>query len=177
MLTAVPRAGHADLQQLGGNLSIGAGKLLLDGAPGGSLSFSAGFDYPVARDWRVGAGLGFHLLGTRNEVRGSFSAAVDYSEFETTLFAHWLPRHLGPVRRISLGPALTSARAALSAGAGGASFLDLAVEEIAPGLAAGVTIMPGGDAPVKAGLEIGLRRAYLRHDIWQVALARLAVHF
>ena len=183
-LAAAPA--HADLQKLGGMLSIGGAKLFVSdrdslsngGTPSGSISFAAGVDYPVASQWRVGAEIGFHLLGTRNVESGSFSASVDYSTFETSLLAHWLPQGLGPLRRISIGPSLLSARADVSAGAGGASFSKLAVEQVAPGIAASATLMPGGNALVRAGLEIGARTAFLDGGKrWTVGLLRLAIHF
>ena len=183
-LAASALPARADLQKLGGTLSIGGAKVwrvdktgVGRDAPSGSMGFAAGVDYPVASHWRVGPEIGFDLLGTQNVDRGSFSATLDYSAFEASMLAHWLPDRLGPLRRVSFGPSMMGARAELSTSTGGASFLDLPVDEVAPGWAASLTVLPGGDSVVKAGLEAGLRWAYLRHESWRVAVARLAVHF
>ncbi len=179
-LAAHAAPAHADLQKLGGTLSVGGAKVFLkhQDTPSGSISFAAGVDYPIAARWRIGPEIGFHLLGTRNVEAGSFSASVDYSTFEATLLAHWLPTTLGPLHRVSVGPTVMSVRADVSAGAGGASFTELAIEKVAPGVAGPLPLMPGGDALVKAGLELGVRSGWLdsKHQ-WTVALLRLGVHF
>lgn len=184
-LAACANPARADLQQLGGTLAIGGARVWRVArdtgekrdSPGGSIGFAAGVDYPVASHWRVGPEIGFDLLGTQTVERGSFSATLDYSAFEASMLAHWLPENLGPLRRVSFGPALMSARAELSTSTGGASFLDLPVSEVAPGWGASLTLLPGGSSVVKAGLEAGLRWGYLRHESWRIGMARLAVHF
>jgi hypothetical protein len=174
-------AARADIQKVGGTLAVGGAKLFLENGqetPSGSISFAGGFDYPITAQWRVGPELGFHLLGTRNVEAGSFTASVDYSTFEASLLAHWLPTQLGPLRRVSFGPTVMSVRAEVSAGAGGASFSELAIEEVAPGVAASITLIPSRDALVRAGLEIGARAGWLPNgDRWTVGLLRLGVHF
>ena len=67
------------------------------------------------------------------------------------LLAHWTPSMLGPVGRVSFGPALVSARAELSTSGGGAAFSKLAIEEVAPGLAVEATLMQTQPRPVRTG--------------------------
>ena len=45
-------------------------------------------------------------------MRGSLNATVDYSAFDLIAFTHWDLEH-GPFARVSLGPGLTHARAAI----------------------------------------------------------------
>ena len=137
---------------------------------------AAGLDYPVARALRAGIEVGFDLLGSRTVQRGSLFASVDYSAFEVAALAHWLPAR-GPVRRVSLGPALVSARGELSVTGGGAGFSDLAVHQTAGAVAAQVTLMPAKPAPVKLGLELGGRLAFLAGDDWTLLSARVTVHY
>lgn len=184
VLLAVPVPGRSGaLDQLGGHVSVGYGQLMLDRAPGGSISFTGGLDLPVRPTLRVGVDLGYDLMGTNSVDRGSLSATVSYSAFEAVAFAHWLPPHLGPVGRLSAGPMLMAAHADISAAAGGAGFGDLAVGETAPGVAGEITfvshsISPSGHAaPVRLGLQLGGRAAYLRHESWTVLSARLTVHY
>jgi len=95
---------RAAIQDVTGHVSLGYAKLFgVEDAPGGSLSVTGGLDHPLWRDVRIGAGLGFHLLGGRTVTRGSLFANVDYSLFEAVLFAHWKPPGLGPIGRISPG--------------------------------------------------------------------------
>jgi hypothetical protein len=142
--------------EMGGHLSVGYAKLSIANAPGGSVSMAAGLDYPVAGRLRAGLDLGYDLLGSRSVQRGSMFGTVDYSAFQVTAFLHWLPLR-GPVRRVSLGPALVSEHGDLSVTGGGASFSDLAVHETAGAVAARITLMPSKPAPVRLGLELGAR--------------------
>lgn len=170
-------AAAGGLRDVNGHLSIGYAKLFVDEAPGGSLSVTAGVDHPVARALRAGVGVGYHLLGSRTVERGSLFANVDYSLFEAVLVAQWIPERLGPVGIVSGGLALLSARAELSTSGGGAGFGDLAVEEVAPGLAVDVTLIRRTPAPVRVGLEFGSRVGFLDSETWTLATARLTIHY
>jgi hypothetical protein len=165
-------------ENLKGHLAVGYSKLFIADAPGGSFSVSAGIDAPLRRGLRAGINLGYHLLGSRSVVRDSILVAnVDYSLFEAIACVNWYPEHLGPVGIISVGPGVMSARATLSTGGGGAAFSDLAVEEVAPGVAADVTLIRRSSSPVRAGLELGGRVAFVEHETWTLLGARLAVHY
>lgn len=184
ILLALPAAVRASaLGQLGGHLAVGYGQLVISGAPGGSISFTGGMDLPVRPTLRVGVDLGYHLLGSSTVDRGSLSANVSYSAFEAVAFAHWLPRHLGPVGRVSVGPMLMAAHADISAAAGGAGFSDLAVGETAPGVAGEVTLIshanrPTGNAPpVRVGFQLGGRLGFVGHENWTLLSGRLTVHY
>ena len=159
-----------------GHLSVGYGKLVTTDAPGGSISVAAGLDYPVARTLRAGLDVGYDLLGSRTVPRGSLFASVDYSAFEATAFLHWLPQH-GPVRRVSVGPGLVNAHGDLSVTGGGAAFSDLAVHETAAAMAVQVTFMSAKPAPVRLGLELSARQAFLSGDDWTLLGARVTVHY
>ncbi len=172
-----PAAQASAFSEMKGHASIGFAKVFVDQAPGGSLSFAGGLDVPFAPSWRGGAEFGFSLLGTRNEIRGSLSATIDYSTFEALAYAHWIAHGLGPVERLSLGAGLMSARAEISSAGGGAAFLDLSREELVPAIALQTTLMPHSDAPVRAGLELGTRFGFLESETWTVFSARLAVHY
>jgi len=162
--------------RLEGHLSVGYAKLFASNAPSGSMSVGAGLDYPVVQNFRAGVDIGFDLLGTNSVERGSLAANVNFSEFDVAALIHWTP-HLGPLERVSVGPAFISARADLSTAGGGAAFSDLAVEQSAGGLVADVTFMQGPGRPVRLGLEAGVRKAWLRDTDWTVATARLTVHY
>lgn len=186
-----PRARALDLSEMEGHVAIGYAKLFADRAPAGSVSFASGLDVPLAGDWRAGFGVGVSLLGTRNEIRGSLSATIDYSTFEALVYGHWRAPNLGPVERVSIGAGLMTTRAEISSAGGGAAFLDLARDEIVPTIAIEATLMPRGPSPVRAGLEIGTRIGFLRDleiaattnnaaissEVWAVASARLAIYF
>jgi hypothetical protein len=175
---AAPSA-HAEgrIQKFRGQLGIGYSKLVGDETPAGSFSMSAGVDYPVSDGLRAGVSFGYDLLGGRIVERGSFVASLDYSMVEFLALAHWAPSSLGLLRRISLGPGLFSARADLSASAGGAGFGDLAVDEVAPGFALDGTVLQGGDSPVRIGIEVGGRMVFLSDDTWTMGLVRFALHY
>ncbi len=163
--------------KVGGHLSIGYGKLVTAEAPGGSISMSVGLDYPLMSTLRAGVDLGYDLLGSRTfPPRGSNSAGVDYSALGVTAFLHWLPQR-GPVRRVSLGPALVSAQGVLSVTSGGAGFSDLAVHEWAGAVAAQMTLMKAKPAPVRLGLELGGRAAFLKGRSWTLLSVRATVHY
>jgi hypothetical protein len=171
-----PASAHAGLAEWNGHLGFGYAKLFADQAPAGSLSLSAGADYPIASGFRGGVDIGYHLLGSRTLVRGSLFANVDYSVFDVALFAHWIPPS-GPIGRVSVGPALVSAHADLSTAGGGAAFSDLAVAQTAFGVAADITAISHSSAPVRVGLEIGTRVGFLDEENWTLATARVTFHY
>jgi len=179
LLCLVPASAAAGMrfQELAGHASIGYARLFIPHAPGGSISMAAGLDYPVARTLRAGLDLGYDLLGSRTVPRGSLVASVDYSAFELVAFLHWLPQRLGPVRRLSVGPAMLNAHGDLSVTGGGAGFSDLAVGETAAAAAAQITLMPERPAPVKLGFELGGRLAFLPGEDWKLFTARMTVHY
>lgn len=176
LLLPAPASAAVRLEDMGGHLSIGYGKLITTNAPAGSLSMAAGLDYPVAPELRAGIEFAYDLLGSRTVQRGSLFASVDYSAFEVAALAHWLPGY-GPVQRLSAGPALVSARGELSVTGGGAGFSDLAVHQTAGAFAMQVTLMQSKPAPVKVGLELGGCRAFLVGEDWTLLSARLTVHY
>jgi len=180
-----------DVQQFHGHLSLGYSRVFIDrherqdsdfhsdsDSPGGSLSVAGGVDYPMIGPLRLGADVGFALLGSRTVALGREVANLDYTLFEAALLAHWKPNRLGPVARISFGPALESARAELSTSGGGIPFSRLAIEKVAPGAALDVTLMKKSSrSPVLAGLELGVHAAFLPSETWTIANARLAIHY
>ncbi len=177
-LLALPRGGGAAaLEIVQGHLAVGYAQLVIADAPGGSLSITGGVDLPVARRVRAGVDLGYHLLGSRTVERGSLSSNVSYSAFEAVAFAHWLPEHLGPLGRVSLGPALVAAHADLSSAGGGAGFSDLAVGETAPGIAGQLSFISRAPSPVRLGLQLGVLAAFLSEETWTLLSARVAVHY
>src|SRR6185436_9258060 len=132
---AAPAGAEGRLQKFHGHLGVGYAKLVGDPAPGGSFTMNAGVDYPVGERLRVGLDFGYELLGGDIVERGSFVAGVDYSMVELLALVHFAPQRLGPLRRISVGPGLFAPHGDLSVSAGGASFSDLAVDEVVPGAA------------------------------------------
>ena len=177
-LLALPRGAAAGaIQVVQGHLSLGYAQLFIADAPGGNLSITGGVDFPITRRLRAGIDLGYSLLGSRAVERGSLSTNVNYSALQGVAFAHWIPEHLGPVGRISLGPALVNAHADLSAAAGGAGFSDLAVFETAPGVAAEVSFISRKATPVRVGLQLGYMGVFLSDEDWSLASARVTIHY
>jgi hypothetical protein len=176
LVAPAPASAAARFGEVGGHLSIGYTKLVTTEAPGGSISLSAGLDYPLTPRLRAGLDLGYDLLGSRTFTRGSYSAGVDYSDLGVTAFLHYLPER-GVVRRVSLGPALVSAHGTLSVTSGGAGFSDLARNEMAAAIAAQVTLMKAKPAPVRLGLELGGRHAFTTRDNWTLLSVRATVHY
>jgi hypothetical protein len=160
-----------------GNLAIGYARLFIPEAPGGSFSMGGGIDYPVASELRVGLGINYHLLGSRATQRGSLYANVDYSVLDVDLLLHWEPSGFGPIGRISAGPALVRARGDLSSSGTGAGFGDLAVDELAPGMALDLTLIPHSEKLVRIGLEVGTRVGFLESTTWTVATVRATFHY
>jgi hypothetical protein len=177
LLLAAPAKAEGPIAKASGHLALGYARLFIQDAPGGSFSLAAGADYPIANDWLVGATLDYELLGSRTVKRGSLLATVDYSMIDMVMFAHWQPPGLGPLGRVSVGPGLFGAHSDLSTAGGGALFSDLAVQEVAPGLALEATLMKRGQAPVRIGFETSLRMAFLESQTWTVATGRVAFHY
>jgi hypothetical protein len=160
-----------------GHVALGYAQLVTSGAPGGNLSVTGGVDLPVVPSLRAGIDLGYHLLGSRAVARGSLSANVSYSAFEAAAFAHWSPKHLGPVTRLSIGPALLAAHADLSAAAGGAGFSDLALDETAGAVAFEATAVKRAPSPVRIGFQVGALTAFLPGNTWTIISARVSFHY
>ncbi len=174
LLAAAPAAAAPSW---GGRLALGYGKLFLTDAPGGGFSTAVGFDYPARPTLRIGADLGYHLLGTRSVERGSSNASIDYSLLEVSLRAHWYPAHAGILHRVSLGPALMGARADISSSSSGLLFEDLAVSELRPGLALDFGLAMPGPHVVAVGIEAGIRTAFVRDASWSVGTVRLVFEY
>ncbi|HXJ69838.1 MAG TPA: hypothetical protein VNM39_13090 [Verrucomicrobiae bacterium] len=177
MSLAQPARAGIHLELWRGHVSIGYGYLFSDSlSPGGSISVAGGVDYPVATRWRVGPVIGIALLGSTDVTRGSVTAGLDYSMLDVALQAHWLPAS-GPITRLSLGPGVASARSALQVGAGGAGFLDLAVDELQPEIAFDVSTTPRSQHIVAVGLEAGVRWVPVERVNWTVTTIRLTIHY
>jgi hypothetical protein len=172
-----PARAGIHLEPWRGHVSMGYGYLFSDSlSPGGSISVAGGVDYPVATRWRVGPVIGIALLGSTDVTRGSVTAGLDYSLLDVALQAHWLPAS-GPITRVSLGPGVASARSALQVGAGGAGFLDLAVDELQPEIAFDVSTTPRSQHIVAVGLEAGVRWVPVERVNWTVTTIRLTIHY
>ena len=172
-------ASHASptLDALRGHLSAGFSKLFVEENPAGSISLGVGIDYPLSPSWRFGLEVNEHLLGGITSHLGSLYANVDYSVLETALLMHWRTDRLGPIHRLSFGPAVMSARAEISSSAGGFAFDSLAVGEIAPGVAFEATLISAKVRPVAVGFEVGGHAAFLKKDTWTLLSARLTFHY
>ena len=173
-VAAAPAHAGMKLENFRGHLSVGYGKLLVTDAPAGSISFSGGVEYPIASQWTTGIEIGYWLLGTRLEERGSLGAEVDYSAFEIQALARWLVP--GAPLEVSLGPGVMSARADLTS-VGVAGFDDLVVNETRPSASLSLTAIQRKPAPVRVGFELAGRVTWLTDDTWMLLGARLAVHY
>ncbi|HKQ59575.1 MAG TPA: hypothetical protein VJY35_17070 [Candidatus Eisenbacteria bacterium] len=172
-------AAAMQLSNVHGRMALGFSHVVssdTSGTPGGSLSFGMGLNYPVASRLRAGLDVGYHLLGSRTLVQGTLSSGIDYSVFEALALVHWTPRE-GGLFTISAGPGLFVARAALAATSVGAAFASQAVEETRVGGALTVAAMRRGSAPVRVGLEAGVRFIPLESTTWTVASARIALAY
>jgi hypothetical protein len=178
VLAATPRPAAAfEISRVRGHLAVGYGKLFIGEPPGGSMSMAGGVELPITDAFSSGIEVGYHLMGSHTELRGSLLADVDYSLFETSLLLYWTPPWRGPVGRISFGPGLYNARAELSASGGGAGFTDLAVDQTAAGLAAGVEFLSRKPSVLRLGAELGARLAFVSDEAWSGAVARVVVHY
>jgi hypothetical protein len=176
LVVAAHAPAHAGVfESMRGSAGLGYSKVFVEDAPAGSFSVAAGLDFPAFADLRWGGSVALDILGSRSITRGSLAANIDYSAFEAALLLHWSPKNWGPVGRVSFGPALMSTRAELSTSGGGAAFRDLAVEEVVPAAALGVTLHSSKPRPVQVGLEIAGRYAFLEDDDWFLTSVRLAL--
>jgi len=176
-MAAAPARAGLHLEPWRGHVSIGYGYLFSDTlSPGGSISVAGGVDYPVGQRFRLGPTLGIALLGSSEVTRGSVTAGLDYTLLDLALQLHWLPPN-GPISRVSLGPGIASARSALQVGAGGAGFLDLAVDELQPELAFDVSAIPRRQHIVAVGLEAGVRFVPVERVNWTVTTIKLTIHY
>ena len=178
-LAAAPGAAHAALRldAWHGHVSFGFARVYSDSlAPGGSLSVAGGVDYPLSPRLRLGPTVAFSLLGSSQATRGGVQAGFDYSLFDAALQLHWLPAR-GPVTRVSVGPGLAGARAALQVAGGGAAFVDLAVSELEPEFALDLTSMPRRMQVVGVGAEVGMRVVPVTQHVWTLLTARLTIHY
>lgn len=184
LLTALVTAVLASTAQAGmklenwhGHISLGYGHLFSDStSPGGSISVAGGVDYPIRPTLLLGPSVSMTLFGSYDAVSGSFVAAVDHSMLDVALQLHWLPAS-GPVTRVSIGPGVASARGDLQVGAGGASFLDLAVDEVRPEIALDLSALPRRQKIVAVGFETGVRWVPVERVDWWVVTARLTIHY
>src|SRR5437660_216655 len=76
-----------------------------------------------------------------------------------------------------VGPGFAAARAQLQVGAGGAGFLDLAVDEVRPELALDVSALPRRMRIVAVGFEAGLRFVPVERVSWTLATLRVTIHY
>ena len=145
------------LDEWKGHLSVGYTMLAADShAPGGSMSFGGGVEYPITSRWRLGPSLAFHLLGSSQVQKGSVIAGLDYSLFESALMMTLVPER-GPFTRLSFGPGVALPKVDLSVAGGGAAFGDYTVHEVRPEFAANATLSPRRLKVVAVGLDLGAR--------------------
>jgi hypothetical protein len=165
-----------DWSRVQGHTSFGYGRLTVAHAPGGSVGITVGFDYPIRPGLDAGIDLGLSLYGNRIVSRGSLDATIDYGSQEVLFLTHWQVK-LGPLTRVSIGPGLTHARAELSVSAGGAEFLDLAVDDVAPTAAVDLAMIRRRPAPVRVALITGWRGAFLEGEDWHQFSLRFGIHY
>ncbi len=175
--TAAPaRADGFQWSRVQGHASFGYGRLMVGHAPAGSIGVTVGFDHPVRPGLDAGIDVGLYLYGNRTADRGSLNATLDYSAQEVDFFTHWaVPA--GPVSRVSIGPGFTHVRTELSSAAGGAQFLDLAKDEVAPSLALDLSVLRRKPGPVRVALVAGYRVAFVDGPDWNQFSVRLGFHY
>lgn len=175
--TAAPvRADGFQWSRIQGHASFGYGRLMVGHSPAGSIGVTVGFEHPVRPGLDAGIDLGLYLYGNRTADRGSLNATLDYSSQEVVFFTHWAVP-FGPLTRVSVGPGFTHARTELSSAAGGAQFLDLAKDEVAPSLALDLSMLRRKPAPVRVALVAGYRVAFVRGPDWNQFSVRLGFHY
>lgn len=175
---ARPAPAAPRLAEASGHLALGFSHLSTSdtsATPGGSLSFGGGVDVPIAPRLRAGVDVGYHLLGSRTLVQGSLTSGIDYSVFEALALLHWSPLERGPELVLSGGPGLFSVKAELAATSIGLAFSPQAVDETRAGGAISLTLARRRPAPVRAGIELGLRVVPLERTTWTLASARIAL--
>jgi len=177
LLGAAPAAAGLGLEPVSGHLGVGYARAFIAGGPGGSISLSAGLDYAVTPRFAVGTEMGYDLLGARDVKRDPLYGSIDYNDLQFSLRMIWKPVSLGPIHRVSAGPMLFKAKGEVQTPFGGLPFDDLAVHETAPGAALDVTLLPFAARPVRLGLEVGTRLAFLERQTWALANVRLVFHY
>jgi hypothetical protein len=179
-LAAAPCHGALRLADVNGRLAIGFSHLSASDSsatPGGSLSIGGGVDVPLAARLRAGIDVGYHLLGSRTLEQGSLTSGLDYSVFEVLGMVHWTPTDRGPQLTVSAGPGLFLARASLAATSVGLAFTPQAIDETRVGGALAVSAIRRRAAPVRVGLEVGVRVVPLESTTWTLATARLVMRY
>ena len=175
LIPAAPsRAALADWK---GHLAVGYGRLFATDAPSGGISVGGGISYPVTASIRLGPQLDYHLLGSNTLTSGSLTASLDYSMFEFSLRAEWRPEHFWAVRRLSIGPMVAGATAAVSSSSAGLAFEKDEIHETRAGFAASAALLPAHAKVVAVGLELGAHVAFLSAEPWTVATARLVIDY
>ena len=175
LLVAAP-ASAFDWSRVQGHTSFGYGRLTIAHSPAGSVGITTGFDYPIRPGLDAGIDLGLNLYGNRIVSRGSLDATIDYGSQEVLFLTHWQVK-FGPLTRVSIGPGLTHARAELSVSAGGAGFLDLAVDDVAPTAAVDLAMVRRKPAPVRVALITGWRGAFREGEDWHQFSLRFGIHY
>lgn len=165
------------VESLRGQLAFGYAKL--SGAtltPAGSISVLSSIDHPLAGPWRIGPSVAFSLLGSTQVERDGVPAGVDHSMLDGALLLH---REFarGPLRRVSFGPGLASARAELQVAGGGAGLADFARGEVRACAAFEALIAPRTASGVSVGAALGARFVPLEGETWTVLSARFAISF
>jgi len=154
-----------------GHMRLGFSHLFVSdttSTPGGSLSFGAGIDIPLASRLRAGVGFGYHMLGSKTLVQGTLSSSLDYSVLEATALLHWSPLDSGPDLILSAGPGLFHAKAQLAASSIGLAFTPQAVDDTRLGAAFNVTAARRKPTPVRPGLDVGFKIIPLEGNTWMV---------
>lgn len=174
--------GHAALRlgDVNGRLAIGYTILSASDTsdtPGGSLSIGGGADIPLAPRLRAGVDVGYHLLGSRTLEQGSLTSGLDYSVFEVLALVHWTPTDRGPLLTVSAGPGLFVAKAELAATSVGLAFTPQAIDETRLGGSLAISAVRRRAAPVRVGLELGVRVVPLDATTWTLATARLVMRY
>ncbi len=175
---AAPSAAGPRLADLHGHLAIGYAQVFSSDtsrAPAGSLSVGTGLDYPIGAGLRAGLDVGYHLLGSRTLEEGTLSTGLDYSMLEALALLHWTPEGRGPQLVLSGGPGAFAARATLASSPVGAIFSRQAIDQWRAGMALAFTMTRRREAPVRAGLEVGVRVVPLESTTWTLVTARIAI--
>jgi hypothetical protein len=177
---AAPGNAALQLADVRGHLAIGFAHVSSSdttATPSGSISIGGGVDLPVRPRLRAGLDVGYHLLGSRTLVQGSLTSGIDYSLFEALALVHWSPLDRGPELVVSAGPGLFNARAELAATSIGLAFTPQAIDQTRAGAALALTVTRRRPAPVRVGLELGLRLVPLERATWTVLSARVAMRY
>lgn len=177
LLPSGAMAAALQVSALRGQIAFGYAKLSGgELSPTGSISVLSSIDHPLTGPWRIGPAIAFSLLGSSQVERDGVPAGVDHSMLDGALLVH---REFasGPLRRLSFGPGLASARAELQVAGGGAGLADLAVGEVRPCAAFEALLAPRTASGVSVGAALGARVVPLEDRTWAVWSARFAITF